>query len=88
MAKRDPDKTARNRIIATIKEQLRSILPKVTAASGGYDEATINARIGYRTDRYIDLKNGVIRSQDEYVSNQRAIFTVRGGRGGGCSVVS
>lgn len=74
MAKRDPDKTARNKIIAAIKEQLRSILPKVTAASGGNDEATINARIGYRTDHYIDLKNDVIRSQDEYVSKWMTAF--------------
>jgi hypothetical protein len=74
MAKRDPDKTARNRIIAAIKEQLRSILPKVTVASGGDDEATINARIGYRTDLYIDLKNDIIRSQDEYVSKWMTAF--------------
>ena len=68
MAKRDPDKTARNKQILEIKEQLRSLLPKVLTQTGIQDEASLNAKIGHKTDEFIDLKNEVILSPEQYIS--------------------
>ena len=68
MAKRDPNKTARNRIIKTYKEKLREILPKALAETGLGDESSLNATIGSKNDEFFDLKNEVIHSQDEFVS--------------------
>ena len=67
MAKRDPLKTARNALRADIKEQLRTLLPDVLAETGIPTEASLNAKIGHKTDQFIDLKNAVISSPDEYV---------------------
>jgi hypothetical protein len=66
MAKRDPHKTARNKMIATMQDQLRSILPHVLKQTGIAKEASLNAIIGSRTDEFIDLKNEIINSLEEY----------------------
>lgn len=68
MAKRDPNKTARNKIVANIKEELRDMLPQVLLETGARTEASLNAKIGSKADRFFDLKNDVIRSQEEYVN--------------------
>lgn len=68
MAKRDPEKSARNRIIARIKEELRSLLPKVLKETGVATEASLNAKIGSKHDEFFDLKNEVISSQDEFTN--------------------
>lgn len=68
MAKRDPNKTARNRIISDIKKQLRDLLPIVLKKTGIQSEASLNAQIGHRTDKYFDLKNEIINSQDQFAS--------------------
>lgn len=68
MAKRDPNKTARNRRIAAMKEQLRVLLPQVLKETGIDSEASINAKIGGKADEFIDLKNEVITSPEHYAS--------------------
>jgi hypothetical protein len=68
MAKRDPNKTARNRIIKTIKAQLRELLPTVLKKTGIRNEAALNAQLGSRNDDYFDLKHDVINSQDQFAS--------------------
>lgn len=68
MAKRDPDKTARNRIIVNIKNELRDILPKVLKVTGAKNEQSLNATIGSKNDEFFDLKNEVIRSHDEFIN--------------------
>ena len=68
MAKRDPNKTARNRIIETIKQDLRTQLPAVLLDVGLPDEASLNAKIGSKHDDFFDLKTDVISSQEEFVS--------------------
>ncbi|CAL63346.1 Putative type IIA topoisomerase, A subunit [Herminiimonas arsenicoxydans] len=68
MAKRDPNKTARNRMIGTLKEKLRELLPKVLADSGFENEQSLNAKIGSRNDDFFDLQNDVINSQEQFVS--------------------
>lgn len=68
MAKRDPEKSARNRIIAKIKEELRALLPVVLEETGATSELSLNAKIGSKNDEFFDLKNEVIHSQDEFVN--------------------
>jgi len=53
MAKRDPDKTARNRIVEAIKVKLRSILPQVLKETGYTSEASLNATIGSKNDDFL-----------------------------------
>ena len=62
MAKRDPNKTARNRIILKLKEELRELLPAVLKKTGIPNEASLNAQLGSRNDDYFDLKNDIINS--------------------------
>jgi hypothetical protein len=68
MAKRDPNKTARNKRIAAMKERLRELLPNVLAETGIDNEASLNAKIGGKADEFVDLKNEVINSPEHYAS--------------------
>ena len=68
MAKRDPDKSARNRIINNIKEELRDILPEVLKKTGVSSEQSLNAKIGSKNDEFFDLKNEVINSHEEFIN--------------------
>jgi len=68
MAKRDPNKTDRNKQIAAMKAELRVLLPQVLKETGIKNEQQLNARIGHKTDHFIDLKNDVIVSPDQFVS--------------------
>src|SRR2546426_12678023 len=68
MARRDPNKTARNRIIDGMKAELRRMLPAVLAAVGLNTEASLKAKIGSKTDDFLDLKNDVIHSHEEFVN--------------------
>lgn len=68
MAKRDPDKTARNRMIETIKLKLRELLPTVLKDLKLESEQRLNAIIGSKNDEFFDLKNDVINSQEEFVT--------------------
>ncbi|WP_206601866.1 hypothetical protein [Xenorhabdus sp. KK7.4] len=68
MAKRDPNKTARNRMIKAIKLKLREILPEVLKETGFKNQQSLNATIGSKNDEFFDLKNDVIHSQEEFVS--------------------
>lgn len=68
MAKRDPNKTARNKKIAEMKSQLSNIAPQVLKETGIAKQASLNAKIGSKSDEFIDLKNEVINSEDHFVS--------------------
>lgn len=68
MTKRDPNKTARNRIIEALKTELREKLPKVLEKTGIQSEQSLNALIGSRNDDFFDLKHDVINSQEQFVS--------------------
>ncbi|AHZ67854.1 putative Type IIA topoisomerase, A subunit [Pseudomonas mandelii JR-1] len=68
MAKRDPNKTARNRMIASIKEKLRELLPTVLAETGFAGEQSLNATLGSKNDEFFDLKHDIINSQEEFVT--------------------
>jgi len=66
--KRDPIKTARNKKIEEMKQELRALLPTVLKETGFKDEASLNAKIGGKADEFIDLKNDVIHAPLDYVN--------------------
>lgn len=68
MSKRDPDKSARNRIIERIKGELRRILPQALNETEAQSEASLNAKIGSKNDEFFDLKNEVINSPEEFIN--------------------
>ncbi|MER9407269.1 hypothetical protein NKI36_24875 [Mesorhizobium caraganae] len=68
MAKRDPVKTARNRKVEEMKEQLRILLPTVLAQTGIKKESSLNALIGGKAAEFIDLHHEVILSAEAYVN--------------------
>jgi hypothetical protein len=68
MAKRDPNKTARNKRIAELKLELRALLPRVRRETGVANESSLNAKIGGKAGEFIDLKNEVITSPEQYAS--------------------
>ncbi len=67
MAKRDSEKTARNKEIAELKAKLRTLLPTVLKQTGYKNEASVNAVIGSKSDVFIDLKHEVINSSEEFI---------------------
>ena len=63
---RDPELTAKNKIIAAMKEERRQLLPKVLAETGLKNEASLNAILGSKNDDFFDLKNQVIESCENF----------------------
>jgi hypothetical protein len=68
MSPRDPIKTARNKLIAKMKANLRAMLPQVLKETGITSEASLNAIIGGKADEFIDLHHEVILSPDQYAT--------------------
>lgn len=84
MAKRDPDKTARNRIVESIKTKLRELLPQVLQDTGFESEASLNATIGSKNDAFFDLKHDVLHSQDAFITQWLQKFKAAALRPGSC----
>lgn len=68
MAKRDPEKTARNKIAAEIKKELRLMLPEVLDKTKFSSIHSLHGKIGGKFAEYIDIKNAVINSSDHFIS--------------------
>ena len=74
MAKRDPNKTVRNKRVAEIKKQRRKLQPQVfrelsLIRNGKYsDEGSLNAFIGSKAGDYIELHDEIILTPLEYKS--------------------
>lgn len=74
MAKRDPNKTARNKRIAAIKDERRKLQPLVFAELRSFEggryctEDALNAMIGSKADDYLNLAEDVIRTPMDYTS--------------------
>lgn len=68
MAKRDPEKTARNRIINNLTVKLKNLLPDVLDKTGFDSEYSLHGKIGGKFADYIDIKNEVIYSSDHFIS--------------------
>jgi hypothetical protein len=64
MAKRDPEKTARNKIIDELTEKLRSMEAAVLKKTGIDSVHSLHGKIGGKFAEYIDIKNEVITSAD------------------------
>ena len=66
MARRDPNKSARNRIIKRIKGELKILLPQVLEDTGLPSEASLNATIGSKNDEFFNLSIEVINTPEEF----------------------
>ena len=65
---RDPIKTARNKMIAQMKADLRKKLTNVLTETGLPSESSLNAKIGGKAAEFIDLHHEVILSPDQYAT--------------------
>lgn len=74
MAKRDPNKTARNRRGKEITSELTKLWPQVSIDSGYDNQLSFNALIGGKAATFINLKEKVIKSADEYISEYLSGF--------------
>jgi hypothetical protein len=68
MAKRDPEKTARNKLIAELSNQLTALLPDVLAETGILSAQSLHGLYGGKFADYIDVKNEVILSPDHFTA--------------------
>ena len=68
MVERDPIKTARNKRIEGMKAELRKLLPQVLFDTSIESEQSLNGKIGAKIDDFIDLKNEVIESPEQFLS--------------------
>ena len=68
MAKRDPEKTARNKVIANLTNQLKVLEPSMLKESGIESIASFNGLYGGKHADYIDIKNEIIHSPDHFVA--------------------
>lgn len=68
MAKRDPEKTARNKVIASLTEQLKDLLPEVLSETGIRSEHSLHGIYGGKFADYIDIKNEVIHSPEHFIA--------------------
>lgn len=74
MAKRDPEKTARNKVTAELTVQLKSLLPEVLAYTGIPTETSLHGTYGGKYADYIDIKHAVINSPEHFISLYLAGF--------------
>ena len=68
MAPRDPNKTARNKTIKSMKEELREIHMSVLREVGRDSEQSLNTFIGSKIGEFINLKDEVISTPEEFVN--------------------
>lgn len=66
MAKRDPEKNRRNKEIAALTARIKELLPEVLSVTGYKSELALNATYGSRHARYIDIKNEVIDTPEQF----------------------
>lgn len=68
MAPRDKLKTERNKLIKSMTAELRLLQPLVLKEARLENEQRLNAIIGSKADEFIDLKNAIISTPEEYVT--------------------
>jgi hypothetical protein len=69
MAKRDPEKTARNKIIDELTSKLKLLETEVLKKTGIDSVHSLHGKIGGKYADYIDIKNEVITSADHFISS-------------------
>ncbi|MDD5007384.1 MAG: hypothetical protein PHU49_05215 [Syntrophorhabdaceae bacterium] len=68
MAKRDPEKTARNNVIDELSDELLALLPDVLAETGISSVHSLHGIYGGKFAKYIDIANEVILSPDHFIA--------------------
>ncbi len=68
MAKRDLEKTARNKVIARLSERLTALLPDVLVETGIPSVHSLHGLYGGKFARYINIKNKVILSSEHFIA--------------------
>ncbi len=81
MAKRDPEKTAINKRDKEISLKLKTLLPDVLESTGIKKEQSLHGLIGHKNEYFIDVRNEIINSEEEYVTKwlaglQKAIIKI------------
>ncbi|KAA1166398.1 hypothetical protein EU508_00105 [Pseudoalteromonas fuliginea] len=66
MAKRDPEVTRRNKEIDALSKQIKEILPEVLRLTAYKNEHSLNATYGGKYAEYIDIKNEVIDTPQQF----------------------
>jgi hypothetical protein len=87
MAKRDPEKSARNRIIKGLKDELRALLPQVLKQTGFESEGALNATIGSKNGEFFDLKHDVIVNHSAFATKWMKELQKAAKRGGSCKEI-
>jgi len=67
MAKRDPEKTKRNKLIAELTSDLNSRLSEVLKESGFASQQSLHGCIGQFNAKFIDVKNAVIPTPEIFL---------------------
>lgn len=68
MAARDPNKTARNEHIDRLTQRLKELLPTVLDDTELDNGLSVHGKIGGKNADFIDIKNTVIPSSDQFIS--------------------
>jgi hypothetical protein len=68
MAKRNPETTARNKVINELTEELQSLQDEVLEKTQFDTVHSLHGKIGGKFDQFIDIKNEVIVSQEHFIS--------------------
>lgn len=68
MATRDPAKTLRNKQIGKLTDEINDLLDDVLALTGFENEHSLNATYGGKHAEYIDIKNEVIDTPEQFVA--------------------
>lgn len=68
MAKRNPETTARNKVINELTAQLQEIQDEVLEVTGFDSVHSMHGKIGGKFDQFIDIKNEVISSPEHFIS--------------------
>jgi hypothetical protein len=68
MAIKDPGKAIRNKKIKTLGEQIDDLLVEILTLTGYKTEQSLNAKYGGKYADYIDIKNEVIDSPEQFIA--------------------
>ncbi len=68
MAKRDPEKTARNKVIQAMTAELKGLLPRALELAPAEKEQSLHGRYGGKHAEFIDIKHAVIQTPEHFVA--------------------
>ena len=68
MAKRDPETTARNKLIGELTKELQNLQGEVLKKTQFENVHSLHGKIGSKFEQFIDIKNEVITSPEHFIS--------------------